>query len=476
MAISIISSASTLSPAYNPMVFVADSTNKNEASFRYTYDIYNDSTNDLIASLKVAPEPLSGYGYTDISRIINSNISYDINATLTGATSASNSIIKYRVEIGEEYLYSWDFSGITWTPGDGFYALNGSSVPVWGINDSIEIDVLSGDTWSDGLHVVVLFGNPLFVVGEYGGTSGASGTVYWANQTKTTNTGATLTDLYAFNGTLPFKEFRTYDDSVYSIPQSPTGDTRQLLTDMPSEFSMTPEQDLYLNFFKGIDDNVGINMRFQNSNGDILTRASVWTNSFDSRTSQVSCGPNNANPLTVNTGSLPLVKSDTEWYDLWLQSAVSTQLTQKYRINIDRRCKIEDYEILFLDRMGSMVSYAFQLRSRETGSIERKNYNQFLGTIDNTGWSYESTDAGQTNYHINVEKELELNTNWMTDEMSVYFEQLLTSPVTFIKDTDGLYYPVIIQDNGFEVTRQKNNNLIKKSINVRFSNSNNINI
>lgn len=478
MAISVIQSASTLSPAYNPMVFVVDSTNKNNLSFRYIFDIYNDTTSVKIASVKVAPEPLSGYGYTDISRIINTNLTYDINPTLTAATSASSSIIKYRVELSEEFLYAWPFNDTTFVSG-GITSVDGSTAHLFQVGDQVKIiaDNLTLHPNANGLHTVISIGATSFVTDVPFVSSIANpGDVYFANNQKTTNTGATLSNLYAFNGALSSQDFRTYNQANYTIPQSPSGTTREMLTDMPSIFNMTPDQDLFLNFFKDTGDIVSVNAKFANSNGDAFQMGSVWTSSFSSRIGQFAAGPNNANPLTVTTGTLPLVKSDTEWYDVWLSTAASTQLTQKYRINIDRRCKIEDYEILFLDRMGSFVSYAFQLRAKETGSIERKNYNQFLGTIDNTGWSYETTDGGQTNYSINVNKDLELNTNWMTDEMSVYFEQLLTSPVTFIKDTDGLYYPVIIQDGGFEVTRQKNKNLIKKTIKVRYSNQNKINI
>ena len=55
------------------------------------------------------------------------------------------------------------------------------------------------------------------------------------------------------------------------------------------------------------------------------------------------------------------------------------------------------------------------------------------------------------------------------------FEQLLTSPYTWIK-MDNKYYACTINDNDFEVTRQKNKNLIRKTITVTMANNNTINI
>ena len=64
----------------------------------------------------------------------------------------------------------------------------------------------------------------------------------------------------------------------------------------------------------------------------------------------------------------------------------------------------------------------------------------------------------------------------MNDDMSVFFEQIYTSPVTLLKDIDGNYYQVIVQDNGFETHRQNNKILIKKSIKVKFANKETSNI
>jgi hypothetical protein len=56
----------------------------------------------------------------------------------------------------------------------------------------------------------------------------------------------------------------------------------------------------------------------------------------------------------------------------------------------------------------------------------------------------------------------------MTDEMSRYFEEVYTSPYTYVK-WEGNWYAAIIEDGNFQTERIKNNTLIRKTISVRFA-------
>lgn len=482
MAITIVQQPKSLVPAYNPIYTVVDSTNKSQLGFRYVYSVYDDETNTLIGStLPVAPEPVNGYGAVDISKLIQSQVSYtlDLNSTVY---EAPNNYVKYRIEVYESYLYSWDFTGITGTIGQTNFTLQGTTPSVWEPNDEITIVTSTGGTPYDGSFTVLTTpGNLTVALANYqSGYTATTGTVYWANNRKTTSTATTISDLYAFNGVRSFKDFFNYSEVTYLIDQAVSSTTKNLLTDLPvSGFTVTPEQDLWLSLFRDpTTTGQTIQYRIENSNGDVFYNAANLS-SYSSFESTVAAGPGNINPLLLS-GSLPVIKSDTTYYDFWLaetQANGGSQLSQKYRINVDQRCKISDKEILFKDRMGSWLSFAFQLKDKETGTIERQNYNKYLGAVDSVnGWEYNLSDAGQTNYSVNVIKEFELNTNWMNDEMSVMFEQLLSSPTTFIKMDDGIYYSCIVQDNGFETARQRNKILIKKSVRVRMSNLDAINV
>jgi hypothetical protein len=190
----------------------------------------------------------------------------------------------------------------------------------------------------------------------------------------------------------------------------------------------------------------------------------------------------------VGTGSL--IDNTVEWYDVFFGngSTLPQQDSVKYRIYIDRRPSISEHELLFLDRLGSWSSFSFQLRAYERGDVSRDMYNRdVVGYVNASDeWTYSTEDFGFNTFNINVIKRMELNTNWMTQEMATYFEELVTSPQVFIKSvsytcgedltpSSSTYQPVIVETNAYEMLNQRNKNLMRHSISVRFANQDNIN-
>lgn len=482
MSITLIQKPDTLTPVYNPMVWVFSSTLVNEQGFRYVVKIL-DKDDNVVVKLRVTPEPNNGYGYCDISKIISDNITYDLN--MGSVQSAANSLFSYKINISEEFLYSFHFYDTEFVPEyDLTYTkLKGSSAPLFSIGDFINIVVDTEDTetikysFIEGLFDIIdIIGNDIIVKKDFIATPTNPGQASLSDRTKILLNGPTYTNNYAFNGVRQFDEFgglNSWNSNYYNIEYS-SSLSKYFLTDIPDNFYVTRDQDIWINLYK-LNDNGNINLIIENSNGDKFIKTGIWFSGLG-KISQFPAGPNNILIDYPITGTYPLLKTNTLYYDFWAVSATTgNQITKKYRFYIDRRCKIEDYEILFMDRLGSFSSFAFQLRSNETGSVDRLTYNKKLGDVGLGGYSYDVTDAGQTIYSVNYSKRLELNTNFMTDEMSVYFEQLYTSPVTFLKK-GGHYYSVTIQDNGFVTERQKNKRLIKKSIIVEFNNKNISNI
>jgi hypothetical protein len=383
MAQTTIASPQVLTPAYNPIKYIVDSTNKNKNGFKYIFDIYESGTANKIGEYKVLPTFGTGYGEEDLSKLLQTQVSWDLQTQLTSFYGAPNSYYQYDVKVGEEFVAEFAYT---------------SSL------------------------------------------TNASGNV----QINVTNTFA-------------------------------SGD-----------------QDLYLNIVnpKGTD-----RVIFENSNGGSFYKA---ISSADEIV-QVPVGPNNYGIL-VGTGDL--IDNNTEWYEFFFANGatLSQQDSVRYRVYLDRRVLISEYHILFLDRMGSWSSFAFQLKSYERGDVTRELYNQDVAGFVNGAdeWTYNTEEFGFRSMNINVTKSFDLNTNWMTQNMATYFEELVTSPQTFLKivtyvttedgipliDEDGcpihipestLYQPCIVNNNSYEVFNQRNKNLIKQSISVRLANQDNIN-
>jgi hypothetical protein len=141
-----------------------------------------------------------------------------------------------------------------------------------------------------------------------------------------------------------------------------------------------------------------------------------------------------------------------------------------------------------MDRMGSILSFACQLRAKETGTITREMgkqqvyYNEGVASYLDV---YNTTDRGMSINSVNVSKDLELNTNWMNNEMSLMFEELLTSPYVWLKTVIDatpqqaeriVYTSVTVNETSFEVQKQKNKRLIRKTVTVKSANEDIINI
>jgi hypothetical protein len=487
-----IASPQTFTPAYNPIKFIINSTNKNNTGFKYIFQVFEAGTANKIAEYKVLPTYGDGYGEIDLSKLLQTQVSWDLNTLSTSWYNAPNSRYRYDLSIGEEQLAEYSStanitnnSGNTRVPATNTFVA-GDQVVI------IQADGGVANPQLEGLHTVLSATGSNFTVNVPFSTITditIDGDVRYADNRKLITLGITEFGNYGvFNGAFRWLDWSVYDVADYAIGLPDA----QWLTNQPQQFSCTLGQDLYLNLWSpGTSDKI----YFVNSNGDVFYKA--INNSDD--ISQVPVGPNNFGIL-VGTGDL--ITNTVDWYDVYYETASSIE-SLKYRINLDRRTTISEYHMLFLDRLGSYSSFAFQLKSYERGEITREIFNKDVKgyvqtSLSQPQWNYRTEDMGFMQSNINVVKSFDLNTNWMEESAGQYFEELLTSPQTFVKivqyntTEDGLpiigedgcpihiaestaYQPCIVQNNAYEVYQQRNKNLIKQSITIKLSNQDNVN-
>jgi hypothetical protein len=480
MAQTLIASPQNFSPAYNPLKFIVDSTNKAKAGFRYIFDVYAAGTATKIAEYKPLPTFGTGYGEEDLSKLLQNQVSWDLDSINTATYGAPNSYYNYDLKIGEEYVYEVAYtSSLTNASGSVQINVTNSFAP----GDQVIITQADGGVANpqlEGLHTVVSATGSAFVVNVNWSTITSAtidGSVSYADKRKTIVRDITELDYYTvFNGAFRWDEWTAYDNLDFKL----NAPTSRWLTNQPTSFQCTLGQDLWLNLRnpKGAD-----RIIFENSNGASFYKAPT---SLDD-VLQVAVGPNNYGTL-VGTGAL--IDNTVEWYDVYFGngSTLPQQDSVKYRIYLDRRPSISEHELLFLDRLGSWSSFSFQLRAYERGDVSRDMYNRdVVGYVNASDeWTYTTEDFGFNTFNINVIKRMELNTNWMTQEMATYFEELVTSPQVFIKSvsytcgedltpSSSTYQPVIVETNAYEMLNQRNKNLMRHSISVRFANQDNIN-
>lgn len=455
MAITLIAKPEEISPAYNPLRFIMDSNNVNNEGFKYVFEVY-DSTSTKIAEYKVLPN-LVGYGELDLSKLLQGYVSYDFNPLSTGYVG-TNSSFEYDLEVGEEYV-----TVINWTSN---LVDNGGSVQIvathaFQIGDQVSVDGGVDNPNITGLWTVTDISTTVnFTISAAWSLvddATGNGSVRYADNRKTIDRGLYTTTQFVYNGAIPFANFNSYVDDEYLLDDA----NAKFLTSMPrQDMVITTDQDIWMHMLTN-GNNTG-RMVFTNDTGDVAYRLIPETGLTAFH--QVA---GDFTGLVFTTGSSPLVKPTTKYYDFYFYQGSIKSRT--YRFYIDDRCKINDYEIAFVDRLGTVGSFAFQLREKLTGTVKKETYNQRInGKVVSNKWTYDSFDKGMKVINPSIEEVYELNTNWMNEDMAAYFTELVSSPQTWLK-IGTAYYSCIVEDTGFEKERQKNRNLIRKTIRVKLS-------
>jgi hypothetical protein len=306
-----------------------------------------------------------------------------------------------------------------------------------------------------------------------------NGDITYADGRKTV-TRDIITDLnnYVFNGALPWTQWPSWIDSNYFL----TSASDKFLTSCPTrEFYSTLSQDLWMNAVYEAAGTGTHKIIFTNDGAETFEK----TLSASDYITGNAVGPNNLGTLTVVSGSLPLIKPTTQSYEYYYEYN-GTQVTQSYRVNIDRRTQMQEYSIIFLDRYGSWGSFAFTGRAYQKGTVQREQYNMDVqGKIASSQWTYDLIDRGYVNSYVTVEETIDLNTDWMTEDMATYFTELISSPYTYFKISNydescdiaesTEYVSCNIVTSSYEYYKQRNKNLIKQSITIKLANNDMVN-
>ena len=477
-------------PAYNPVKYIYSSSNVNLQGFKFIYDIYQSGTLNKIAEYRVLPTYATGFGVIDLSKLLQAKVSYDLNLANTSAYNATNSHYKYDVRIGEEYLtttsYNLALTQYLTAPYVGRVQINVANTFL--VGDQINIVQTGAGVANPNLEglFTVLVANPLYIVVNSLWpqivNANKDGDITYADGRKTINRNlAQQLNKYVFNGAIKWTEWPSYNYQDYIL----NGFFDKFLTSFPAgnkNMYSTLSQDMWVNCIANGSPTPPDTMVFANDGGNIFEKN---VTALD-HVSGVSVGANNFGALTLVFGSGNLIEPNTEYYDFHYErnGVISSA---RYRVMLDRRIRTTEYSILFLDRMGSWNSFAFTLNSYEKGNVTREQFNQDVkGFINGSNqWDYELTDRGMTNTYISTETTIDLATNFMTLDMANYFTELISSPFTFVKQSDYSldcdvptstpYISCNIMTSDYQIYNQRNKNLIKQNITIKLANNNIVN-
>ena len=468
MSTTIIAQPQQLMPAYNPIKYIIDNTNKNEPGFRYIFTIYSASAShipaNVVAQYKVLPAFSTGYGEQDISKLMQSLVTFDESGIGASAPyNVSESWYQYDVDLGFEFIDN-EFYSAALADLSGNVQITINSHPFI-VGDQIIISQQStgpaDNPALEGLHTVLSVTANNFTVNVLFSTItniNANGDITYADKRKTiTLDDELIIDKEVFNGA--FNVFINNNDnnpfnSVAYLGTSGTLLMTSNIYDQPYAASTFVNALFYYN------------LRVYAGDTYTVEWFDMDSNPLDSQTFT----PAADGIYAVFVGPTALVAED---YIVQIYSA--SFASELYYFTYDNRCAINEQQLIYLDRMGSWQSFAFQLKTYEKGQITREQYNQHIdGQVVSTEWVGVLLQKGFRTYNTNVTKTFELNTNYMDQTDANRFQELLTSPQVYYYSSDK-FCACIIENNTFEVFRQRNKNLIKQSVTIRLAQQDPIN-
>ena len=468
----IIAEPQQLMPAYNPIKYIIDNSNKNEPGFRYIFTIYPAAGShipaNVVAQYRVLPTYSTGYGEQDISMLMQSLVTYN-ESGIYGAVSydVAESWYQYDVDLGYEYIDNIDYTNSLTI--DGLNTNINYTAHGFIVGDQIVITQVDGGVANpalEGLHTVITVTD----------ANNFTVNVLWATITDDTiNGNVTYADLRktqvlddeliidkevfngAYNNTINVSDSSAFPSASYLGLANPNG--YLMTSNLPTDGSVAPSAFLGAAFYYNLRVYGGYNYEIE------------WYDMDNNLLDNVPFTPANDGIYAVFVGPTANVTVD---YYVYIYSDMSTA-NDYYYFKYDNRCTINDQQLIYLDRMGSWQSFSFQLRTYEKGQITREQYNQHIdGQVSSGEWVGIELQKGFRTYNTNVTKTFDLNTNWMSQYDATRFQELLTSPQVYYS-SDNYYCACLIDDSTFEVFSQKNKKLIKQSVTIRLAQQDPIN-
>jgi hypothetical protein len=473
----IIAQPSVLMPAYNPIKYIIDNTNKNEPGFRYIFTIYPAAGShipaNVVAQYRVLPVYGTGYGEQDISRLMQSLVTYNESGILSsGGTTynSSESWYQYDVDLGFEYIDNIDYTSALEESAGGDVEIHFAA---HGFVAGDQVVIAQDGTGPvdnptvEGLHTVLYADTNYFVINARWDTvtdEFANGNVTYADLRKTqVLDDALITNKEVFNGA--YNNWTNTSNQSNAFPSAyflANGANDWLMTSNFSSASYPVSAFLNAQFYYNLRVYGGAAYQVE------------WYDMDDNLLDNASFNPANDGIWAVFVGPTALVTVD--YYVLIYNDAGFS--AEPYYFTYDNRCPINEYnQLIYLDRMGSWQSFAFQLRTYEKGQITREQYNQHIdGQVLSSQWVGVNLQKGFRTYNTNVTKTFDLNTNWMDQYDATRFQELLTSPQVYYNYNAGaIFAACVIENNTFEVFSQKNKKLIKQSVTIRLAQQDPIN-
>lgn len=273
---------------------------------------------------------------------------------------------------------------------------------------------------------------------------------------------------YVFNGGVEVIEFPNYDQTDYLIS---SGD---VLTNAPRSQTIGSNDSLWLHIMTNEEEMPKqMCVRTFDSAGSVLS-TTYYDNPFDSFSGAVIVGSTifqapfqKRRRLRVAVGtrdlqdlSTPVSFSGAASYTINFYNGTSQQVGSVFTFTIDDCSKYERYRLHFLNRSGGFDAFDFTLKSMVNRDIADKTFLRQRNVLSLGSYGYTSASFGTVTYNTEVDKSLVLNSDIVTDAQAEWLEELATSPVIYMENTDGTFTAMSRTTKKYQIKRGQQDGVI----------------
>lgn len=321
---------------------------------------------------------------------------------------------------------------------------------------------------------------------EYGITRDPSYIIYrvrageYQNSTQLTAPANVKATGFAFIGVVKVNDFPDWDITDYELTDS----TTKFLTNSPRTLSIYSSQHAWLYFLQNSTSADKVRIVTYNSTGGTVGSYDIANSYTDTGVDQnhylrVNAGTYQINQvpsgsITVVSGALPILSSGVTKYEVTLRkTAPDSPRSETVTFNIDDAlCKYTNIRLHWVNRFGKIDSFNFPLLNRKNVTIERRSYQQPLGTRTGSSFGYSRSDRGKSEFFIRSIERLRISSDWVSDAEAVWLQELFESPAVYQQTDASTILSVNMVTDSLEVKKQVNDGVINYTFEIEYSNAN----
>jgi hypothetical protein len=280
--------------------------------------------------------------------------------------------------------------------------------------------------------------------------------------TPTIQASDTSTTVKAFNGSIEYADFVSWDYSDYD-PQL-TGSSLFLTYFPRNKRALCGlEENFYLGYFEQTGLEVAtllVNIFDINNNNTTYASLTLTSTEFNI----INVGPQ---VLIDNTSLVAADFDDCYYYTV--QVELTDQATESFKIYLDSDCKrYETYRLHWLNKLGSFDSFTFGLVSTESATVQSFGYQRDPGVWDGTSYTYPLYAGQKIDFAKTKSEQLVLNSDWINQDVQQWLvKSLYDSPLVYLERDNGTAFePVKVTNSSYTLKNRRRDGLIQETVSI----------